>query len=90
MPAAVFVKFREHLHNCISVYKNALEKEHRKNMLINVFISCDHDQVGLLDRLRILELFEKFFEQASPEVQEMIRNPTKCECIYTEGLHLYR
>lgn len=36
-------------------------------------------QVGLIDRHRILSLFEQFYDSAQESVKETLRNPRKCK-----------
>ncbi|CAH1233917.1 EFCAB5 [Branchiostoma lanceolatum] len=77
LPAEVFDQFSRHLAKCALAHREAAEREARRIILSNLFISCDHTSIGLLDRHRILALFEKFWDGANTEVKPSLRNPRK-------------
>ncbi|XP_078598192.1 EF-hand calcium-binding domain-containing protein 5-like [Branchiostoma floridae x Branchiostoma japonicum] len=77
LPAEVFDQFSRHLAKCALAHREAAEREARRIILSNLFITCDHTSIGLLDRHRILALFEKFWDGANTEIKPSLRNPRK-------------
>ncbi|KAI8513161.1 EF-hand calcium-binding domain-containing protein 5 [Branchiostoma belcheri] len=77
LPAEVFDQFSRHLAKCALAHREAAEREARRIILSNLFITCDHTSIGLLDRHRILALFEKFWDGANTEIKPTLRNPRK-------------
>ncbi|KAK0054151.1 EF-hand calcium-binding domain-containing protein 5 [Biomphalaria pfeifferi] len=97
----IFEAFMIHMNKCAANYRAAAEKEVRRNMLTNLFLMCDHGKrynhllriiqtkemlLGLLDRQRILELFEKFWDTTlqNKEFMGTLRNPRRFPVIEVE------
>ncbi|XP_055862076.1 EF-hand calcium-binding domain-containing protein 5-like isoform X4 [Biomphalaria glabrata] len=97
----IFEAFMIHMNKCAAIYRAAAEKEVRRNMLTNLFLMCDHGRrynhllriihtkellLGLLDRQRILELFEKFWDTTlqNKEFMGTLRNPRRFPVIEVE------
>lgn len=62
LPSEVFDNFMDHLSKCATAHQESAERENRRVVLTNLFIYCDHSGIGLLDRHRILSLFEQFWD----------------------------
>ncbi|XP_070572519.1 EF-hand calcium-binding domain-containing protein 5-like isoform X2 [Ptychodera flava] len=77
MPSEIFLEFLKHLSKCAIEYHAAANREGRREILSNLFLSCDHSGVGLLDRHRVLALFESFYDGAINSVRKALRNPRK-------------
>ncbi|PAA85876.1 hypothetical protein BOX15_Mlig022953g2, partial [Macrostomum lignano] len=77
MPFDLFEEFTNHLGECALTYKRRAERELRRTILSDLFISCDHDEIGMLDRQRILLLFDKFYESVAEHRRQFLRNPRK-------------
>nr|XP_006818096.1 PREDICTED: EF-hand calcium-binding domain-containing protein 5-like [Saccoglossus kowalevskii] len=77
MPTEIFTEFLKHLSKCASAVRAAADSEARREILTNLFVSCDHSGVGLLDRHRVLNLFETFYDNATSFIKKSIRNPRK-------------
>ncbi|XP_064653184.1 EF-hand calcium-binding domain-containing protein 5-like isoform X4 [Lineus longissimus] len=77
MPSDVFDQFIVHLSRCALAYRASNERDSRKAVLTNLFMSCDHSGIGLLDRHRILSLFEQFYDKASDIMKFSLRNPRR-------------
>ncbi|KAF6030150.1 hypothetical protein EB796_011528 [Bugula neritina] len=78
-PAPLFDQFVAHLNRCSAAYHSEQARELRKATLSNIFIMCDNSGIGVLDRHRILSLFESFYDQQSSETKQTmkLRNPRK-------------
>ncbi|KAL5015803.1 hypothetical protein ScPMuIL_005392 [Solemya velum] len=74
MPRDIFDQFMLHMSRCAQAHCAASAREKRRIILSNLFMSCDHSGIGLLDRHRILNLFEAFFDELSGV---SLRNPKK-------------
>ncbi|KAK7087977.1 EF-hand calcium-binding domain-containing protein 5-like isoform X3 [Littorina saxatilis] len=74
LPSEVFEEFMEHMSKCAAAHRASAEREHRRIMLTNLFIYCDHSGIGLLDRHRILNLFEQFWD-VFQDSKKSFRNP---------------
>ncbi|XP_074642778.1 EF-hand calcium-binding domain-containing protein 5-like [Tubulanus polymorphus] len=77
MASDIFDQFIDHLNKCAQAYISASEREHRRLILNEVFKACDNGSTGVLDRHRILILFEHFYDTAQKMVQESLRNPRR-------------
>lgn len=73
----VFEQFMQHLSLCADSYRAASNREQRRIVLTNLFISCDHSGIGLLDRHRILSLFEAFWDSIKEDIKKNVRNPRR-------------
>lgn len=47
MPLDIFDHFADHLSKCAKLYRSSTEKEIRRTLLSNLFITCDVDEVVL-------------------------------------------
>ncbi|KAL3858381.1 hypothetical protein ACJMK2_012972 [Sinanodonta woodiana] len=77
MPREIFQHFMVHIGKCATTHKSAAQRETRRIVLSNLFHSCDHSGIGLLDRYRILKLFEDFWDARKGEAETNLRNPRK-------------
>ncbi|XP_048764274.1 EF-hand calcium-binding domain-containing protein 5-like isoform X2 [Ostrea edulis] len=73
----VFEQFMQHLSLCADSHCAASNREQRRIVLTNLFISCDHSGIGLLDRHRILSLFEAFWDSIKEDIKRNVRNPRR-------------
>ncbi|VDI56831.1 Hypothetical predicted protein, partial [Mytilus galloprovincialis] len=73
----LFDEFMKHLAKCAISYRAATQEENRRIALSNLFISCDHSGIGLLDRHRILSLFENFWDTVKDNIKMHMRNPRR-------------
>ncbi|ELT93929.1 hypothetical protein CAPTEDRAFT_205863 [Capitella teleta] len=58
MPSEIFDAFTLHMSRCARTYRSQSQRDQRKVILTQLFKSCDHTGVGLIDRHRVLNLFE--------------------------------
>ncbi|KAK3588676.1 hypothetical protein CHS0354_028885 [Potamilus streckersoni] len=77
MPREIFQHFMVHVGKCAKTHKSAAQRETRRIVLSNLFHSCDHSGIGLLDRYRILKLFEDFWDARKGQIETNLRNPRK-------------
>ncbi|XP_041350312.1 EF-hand calcium-binding domain-containing protein 5-like isoform X5 [Gigantopelta aegis] len=84
LPSVVFDQFMDHLVVCAAAHRLAVEREARRILLTNLFIACDHSGIGILDRHRILNLFEKFYDNDKFGAQEKLRNPRRWPVVEVE------
>ncbi|XP_061198167.1 EF-hand calcium-binding domain-containing protein 5-like isoform X1 [Saccostrea echinata] len=73
----VFEQFMQHLSLCAESHRAAANREQRRIVLTNLFITCDHSGIGLLDRHRILSLFEAFWDSIKEDIKKNVRNPRR-------------
>ncbi|XP_076472921.1 EF-hand calcium-binding domain-containing protein 5-like [Babylonia areolata] len=76
LPPEVFEQFMVHMSKCANAHRASAERENRRIMLTNLFIYCDHSGIGLLDRHRILNLFEQFWD-VYEDSKKKLRNPRR-------------
>ncbi|KAL8619155.1 hypothetical protein ACOMHN_019427 [Nucella lapillus] len=76
LPSEVFEQFMVHMSKCANAHCASAERENRRINLTNLFIYCDHSGIGLLDRHRILSLFEQFWD-VFEDNKKKLRNPRK-------------
>lgn len=89
MPSELFNTLVRHLSSCASSHKSRSDREQRKAVLDKLFLTCDHTGVGLLDRKRMLNLFEMFYDKAQGEIKENLRNPRKWPVIDVQEIDSY-
>ncbi|KAJ8042730.1 EF-hand calcium-binding domain-containing protein 5 [Holothuria leucospilota] len=77
MSSDMFNELITHMSNCAASYRHAAILEARRELLLEVFESCDHAGVGLLDRHRVLSLFENFWDESAWLIKRHLRNPRK-------------
>ncbi|ESP00971.1 hypothetical protein LOTGIDRAFT_51730, partial [Lottia gigantea] len=77
LPTEIFEQFMEHMSKCAAAYRASNEREQRRILLSNLFIKCDHSGIAQLDRHRILNLFEQFWDQEADDHKKVMRNPRK-------------
>ncbi|CAH1801131.1 unnamed protein product [Owenia fusiformis] len=77
MPPEIFDTFVQHLSKCALVYRSQVERGQRRVILTNLFVACDNSGIGILDRHRVLALFENFYERAGAKTSVGLRNPRK-------------
>lgn len=79
LPIEVFEQFMSHMSKCAAAHRASAERENRRIILTNLFLLCDHGGLGLLDRHRILTLFEQFWDMLkdSLEPRGTLRNPRR-------------
>ncbi|XP_050409676.1 EF-hand calcium-binding domain-containing protein 5 [Patella vulgata] len=76
LPREVFEQFMVHMSKCAAAYRASAEREQRRIYLSNLFMKCDHSGIALLDRHRILNLFEQYWDQMkNDEKCKGLRNP---------------
>ncbi|XP_071848550.1 EF-hand calcium-binding domain-containing protein 5-like isoform X3 [Apostichopus japonicus] len=77
MPSDLFSELMTHMSNCATSYRHAAILEARRELLSGLFETCDHSTTGLLDRHRVLSLFETFFDESTWTIKRYLRNPRK-------------
>ncbi|KAF8562452.1 hypothetical protein P879_07244 [Paragonimus westermani] len=75
MSSELFDQFVEHLKLCASEYRQTIEREEKKHVLIDFFVSCNADQLDILSREKVLNLCETYFESAPPDLRQLLRDP---------------
>ncbi|KAK6184453.1 hypothetical protein SNE40_006921 [Patella caerulea] len=76
LPREVFEQFMVHMSKCAAAYRASAEREQRRIYLSNLFMRCDHSGIALLDRHRILNLFEQYWDQMKNDQNcKGLRNP---------------
>ncbi|XP_069135004.1 EF-hand calcium-binding domain-containing protein 5-like isoform X1 [Argopecten irradians] len=73
----MFDEFMGHLSKCATSHRAAASREARRILLTNLFITCDHSGIGLLDRHRILSLFESYWDSLKEDIKRNLRNPRR-------------
>ncbi|XP_060602057.1 EF-hand calcium-binding domain-containing protein 5-like isoform X4 [Ruditapes philippinarum] len=73
----LFDRFMLHMTKCAAAHRSLSHREARRIHLTNLFLSCDHSGIGLLDRHRVLSLFENYWDSAKEEIKHNLRNPRK-------------
>ncbi|XP_060077280.1 EF-hand calcium-binding domain-containing protein 5-like [Ylistrum balloti] len=73
----IFEEFMAHLSKCATSHRAAASREARRILLTNLFITCDHSGIGLLDRHRILSLFESYWDSLKEDIKRNLRNPRR-------------
>ncbi|XP_071945238.1 EF-hand calcium-binding domain-containing protein 5-like isoform X2 [Antedon mediterranea] len=77
MPAEIFGKFMKHMSQCANAFCKSNEKEHHRSLLTDLFRKCDHTDLGILDRHRVLALLAAFWDNAAWPIRRVLRNPRK-------------
>ncbi|KAA3675015.1 uncharacterized protein DEA37_0003570 [Paragonimus westermani] len=75
MSSELFDQFVKHLKLCASEYRQAIEREEKKHVLTEFFVSCNTDQLDILSREKVLNLCETYFESAPPDLRQLLRDP---------------
>ena len=81
MTPDLFNELLVHLQRCAVAYRRAAILEARREILTKLFNSCDHAGVGVIDRHRVLGLFQYFWDNSPWAVKRYLHNPRKCEYI---------
>ncbi|XP_041456863.1 EF-hand calcium-binding domain-containing protein 5-like isoform X7 [Lytechinus variegatus] len=66
-----------HMAQCALAYRHAAVLEARRDILMSLFSDIDHADVGILNRHRVLGLFENFWENVPWSLKRHLRNPRK-------------
>ncbi|XP_059150410.1 EF-hand calcium-binding domain-containing protein 5-like isoform X2 [Physella acuta] len=84
----VFEEFMLQMSKCAAIHRSASERENRRVILTNLFLMCDHGGLGLLDRLRILQIMEEFWDDImnDGELKGTLRNPRRWPVIEVEEI----
>ncbi|XP_046371619.2 EF-hand calcium-binding domain-containing protein 5-like [Haliotis rufescens] len=77
LPTEIFDQFMIHMSKCAQAHHLATAREARRIILTNLFLACDHSGIGILDRHRILDLFESFWDAANDDLRRSLRNPRR-------------
>lgn len=72
-----------HMAQCAVAYRHAAVLEARRDILLSLFTGIDNADVGILNRHRVLGLFENFWENVPWSIKRHLRNPRKCKKIIT-------
>ncbi|KAM6463169.1 EF-hand calcium-binding domain-containing protein 5 isoform 2-T2 [Liasis olivaceus] len=73
----MFQELLKHLLQCAHDTRNTIRHDIWRQMFLQLFFDCDHGKIGLLDRLRVLSLLEKFYNSSSELAKETYRDPRK-------------
>ncbi|XP_067682679.1 EF-hand calcium-binding domain-containing protein 5-like [Haliotis asinina] len=84
LPTEIFDQFMIHMSKCAWAHCLATEREARRIILTNLFLACDRSGIGILDRHRVLDLFESFWDAANDEVRRSLRNPRRWPVVEVE------
>ncbi len=79
MTPDLFQELMQHMAQCAGAYRRAAILEARNDILIELFKSCDHASIGIIDRHRVLGLFRAFYDKQAWVVKRHIRNPRRCK-----------
>ncbi|XP_021271614.1 EF-hand calcium-binding domain-containing protein 5 isoform X2 [Numida meleagris] len=74
-PDDMFQEFLKHLSLCAVDFQEAIRRDTHRQMFTDLFLHCDHGQVGVLDRPKILGLLEQFYERSSVCARRRFCNP---------------
>ncbi|XP_030847375.1 EF-hand calcium-binding domain-containing protein 5 isoform X5 [Strongylocentrotus purpuratus] len=66
-----------HMAQCAVAYRHAAVLEARRDILLSLFTGIDNADVGILNRHRVLGLFENFWENVPWSIKRHLRNPRK-------------
>ncbi|XP_028400288.1 EF-hand calcium-binding domain-containing protein 5-like [Dendronephthya gigantea] len=72
-----FEKFLEHFAQCAYDFQQAAERVTIRYAFKALFLACDHDAVGVLDRHRVLEILGNYYDSSTQEIKMTLRNPRK-------------
>ena len=90
MTPDLFNELIQHLSRCGAAYRMAAILEARRDVLSHLFNDCDHAGVGVIDRHRVLGLFEYFWDNQPWAVKRYLQNPRKCKLAYPlKGTFIY-
>ncbi|XP_071486075.1 EF-hand calcium-binding domain-containing protein 5-like [Diadema antillarum] len=67
----------QHLAQCAVAYRHAAVLEARRDILMELFGNIDHAEVGVVNRHRVLGLFENFWDNVPWTIKRHLRNPKK-------------
>ncbi|XP_072164460.1 EF-hand calcium-binding domain-containing protein 5-like isoform X2 [Diadema setosum] len=67
----------QHLTQCAVAYRHAAVLEARRDILTELFGNIDHAEVGIVNRHRVLGLFENFWDNVPWTIKRHLRNPKK-------------
>jgi len=84
LSSELFDQLMLHMQYCAHTYRAKTERDERKTTLSQLFVSCDHSGIGVLDRHRILDLFSMFYDKSLNQVKEVLRNPRKWPVVQME------
>ncbi|XP_046544063.1 LOW QUALITY PROTEIN: EF-hand calcium-binding domain-containing protein 5-like [Haliotis rubra] len=84
LPTEIFDQFMIHMSKCARAHRLATEREARRIILTNLFLACDRSGIAILDRHRVLDLFESFWDAANDEVRRSLRNPRRWPVVEVE------
>lgn len=79
-----FCEFMQHMSRLADEYRQNIEQEALRNVFGHLFVFCDHGKTGYLDRLRVLELLEMFYDSIQGSFKEYLNNPRKWPVVELE------
>ncbi|XP_070591568.1 EF-hand calcium-binding domain-containing protein 5 [Erythrolamprus reginae] len=84
----LFEELLKHLLRCSHDARNAIRHDIWRQMFVQLFFDCDYGQMGLLDRLRVLSLLERFYQCSSDFAKEIYCNPKKWPIVELDDIDL--
>ena len=84
-----FEKFLEHFVQCVHDFEQAAERVTIRFALKALFLNCDHDAVGVVDRKRVLEILGNYYDSSTEEIKVTLRNPRKWPIVDVEECEDY-
>ncbi|EDO39894.1 predicted protein [Nematostella vectensis] len=84
MTSPAFNAFLVHMASCAKEYRAATIRQAMRNVLQNLFLVCDVNRAGHLDRQRVLELLGLFYDGAQAADRDVLRNPRQWPVIEIE------
>ncbi|CAG5133584.1 unnamed protein product, partial [Candidula unifasciata] len=96
LPSEIFNLFMVHMSKCAATQNASADRENRRIILTNLFLICDYGvlrfmiadrKLGLLDRVRVMILFEKFWDMlmlSREEPMATLRNPRRWPVVEVE------
>ncbi|XP_014346068.2 EF-hand calcium-binding domain-containing protein 5 [Latimeria chalumnae] len=82
----IFQEFLHHISQCSNAFLKAVRQDMWRQMFSDLFLACDHGQIGLLDRHRVLALLENFYDSNLEPVRATLCNPRQWPIIELDEL----
>uniref|UniRef100_A0ACB8EDA2 Uncharacterized protein n=1 Tax=Sphaerodactylus townsendi TaxID=933632 RepID=A0ACB8EDA2_9SAUR len=85
----MFQELLKHLLQCANDAREIIKHDKWRQCFLQLFLDCDHGQVGLLHRQRVLALLENFYNNCSEPVRKGLRNPSQWPMIELDDIDLF-
>nr|XP_008118543.1 PREDICTED: EF-hand calcium-binding domain-containing protein 5 [Anolis carolinensis]XP_008118544.1 PREDICTED: EF-hand calcium-binding domain-containing protein 5 [Anolis carolinensis]XP_016852772.1 PREDICTED: EF-hand calcium-binding domain-containing protein 5 [Anolis carolinensis] len=83
-----FEQLLRHLLQCANDARDAIRHDVWRQMFVQLFLDCDHGQVGLLDRARVFSLLKYYYDNCLRDARKGYRDPRKWPMAELEDIEL--